>query len=447
MRLVMGLLVIGCLLFGMSPTAAQDGMPFASSFDAEVAIAWFGFQLDLARNTPGFTPPVVSRAFGYTGVTLYEAIVPGMPDYQSLVGQLNGLWALPQPEANAGYNWGIVANTALYEITRQLYNNMSDGNKAAATVLYQQWNNRFGVGVDADTQDRSIAYGKAIAEEMLWWSMDDGGIDGQFTNFPATYEIPEGRGLWEPTARLYATPLPALQPFWGNNRTFTIGLNETCVLPAPPPYSEDPNSALYTEAMEVYTTVNDLTPEQDTIARFWADDAGTTATPPGHSIAVLNQILHLEGARLDFAAEAYAKLGMAVSDSFVSCWHYKYLYNLLRPVTYIHKVIDSTWDEFAVMPVVTPPFPEYPSGHSVQSGAAAVILTELFGEDYAFVDHTHDWLGFEPRAFDSFWALAEEAAISRLYGGIHFRSAIENGLELGKCVGQHVLAFRFLKTD
>ncbi|MGH2767146.1 MAG: vanadium-dependent haloperoxidase [Actinomycetota bacterium] len=181
------------------------------------------------------------------------------------------------------------------------------------------------------------------------------------------------------------------------------------------PYSEDPSSAFFLEALEVFETVNHLTPEQDTIARFWSDDPGTTSTPPGHSVSMTTQVLREVGVGLDVAAEAYARVGLAVGDAFIACWNVKYRYNLLRPVTYIQRRIDPTWSSL----LRTPPFPEYTSGHSIQSGAWAQVMTDLFGT-MAFTDHTNDDRGFEPRSFSSFFEAAREAAISRLYGGHPF---------------------------
>ncbi|HXF61096.1 MAG TPA: vanadium-dependent haloperoxidase, partial [Caldilineaceae bacterium] len=143
-------------------------------------------------------------------------------------------------------------------------------------------------------------------------------------------------------------------------------------------------------------------------------------------------------------AEAYAKLGIALADAFITCWHTKYVYNVLRPLTYIQQVIDPTWNTpESTDPVTTPPFPEYTSGHSVQSSAAAMVLASLFGDEYTFTDRTHDRLGMAPRSFSSFAEAANEAAISRIYGGIHYRSAVEAGLAQGQCVGERVLALRF----
>jgi hypothetical protein len=137
--------------------------------------------------------------------------------------------------------------------------------------------------------------------------------------------------------------------------------------------------------------VNALTDEQRAIALFWSDDPGRTGTPPGHWISIVNQIAVDDALTLDVAAEAYVRVGLAVADAFITSWRTKYEINLLRPVTFIRNLIDPSW-----LPLlVTPPFPEYTSGHSVQSGAAATLLGDLFGER-PFTDRTHVDLGIAP---------------------------------------------------
>ncbi len=272
--------------------------------------------------------------------------------------------------------------------------------------------------------------GREVARAIFEWSRVDGGHEGYARNFPP-YTPPVGRGLWAPTPPGF---LPALQPFWGGNRCFAVPNGSACPPGQHPPYSEEPSSAFFAEALEAYEAVNGITPEQEAIARFWSDDPGTTPTPPGHSISITTQVLRREVSSLAQAAEVYAKVGMAVSDAFVACWNAKYAYNLLRPITFVRAVIDPEWSPL----LMTPPFPEYPSGHSVQSGAAFEVLTNLFGDRYAFVDRTHEARGLAPRRFASFLAAADEAAISRLYGGIHFRSAIVDGIVQGRCIGEAV---------
>jgi hypothetical protein len=180
----------------------------------------------------------------------------------------------------------------------------------------------------------------------------------------------------------------------------------------------------------VYDTSLTLTSEQEAIAEFWADDPGTL-TPPGHSVSMLRQILEAEDSSLQTAAETYLRVGCAVADAFIQCWRTKYQWNLVRPITVIRANIDSEWSSL----VTTPPFPEYSSGHSTQSGAWAEVMTSMFGGGYQFTDHTHDDHGFPPRSFTSFRHAAEEAAVSRLYGGIHYRFGNDNGLAAGICIG------------
>jgi hypothetical protein len=439
---IIACLVISRLLSVQLPfptiqAADQDG-------DALVATAWFDLYLYLIQQTEGFTPPVAARALGYAGVTLYEAVVPGLPDHRSLVGQLNGLTALPQPEPNQNYSWPAVANSALAAQARELFFNTARENEALIDALEQQFAARLQIQSDPTTLSRSADYGRALAEAIYTWSMNDGGHRGQAKNFPLDYQPASGVGLWQPTPPKFSRA--PLQPYWGDNRPFVLRSTVGCEPPPPPSYSEEKGSTFYQQALEVYDTVRQLTPEQRTIALFWADDPGRTSTPPGHSIALTTQVLREQNASLALAAEAYAKVGIAVADAFIGCWQTKYKYSVVRPITYIQQVIDPTWNNPDLTdPVTTPPFPEYTSGHSVQSAATAVVLGALFGNDYAVTDHTQDHRGFLPRAFDSFETLAQEAAISRLYGGIHYRAAIEAGLIQGHCIGKSVLALRFRK--
>ncbi len=415
--------------------------PATAAYSSEVAVAWSDLTLDLIRSTPGYSPPVAARALGYMGVTLYETVLPGMPGYRTLAGQLNELDALPRADPLAVYHWPSAANHALASMARELFPTATTEMAEGIDRLEASFTQRFAADVDTEVLLRSQRWGESIAAAIFDWSRSDGGHEGYMTNFPENYIAPTGVGLWVSTPPAFARPM---QPYWGNNRPFAMADGDTCPALAPPAYSEEASSAMYREAYEVYETVGRRDPDEIDIARFWSDDAGRTATPPGHWVSILNQVLEQEGAALDVAAEGYAKLGIAVSDAFVTCWRTKFTYHLLRPISYIQTVIDPAWNATAITdPVTTPPFPEYTSGHSVQSAAAAAVLTDLFGEGYAFSDNTHEALGYAPRSYGSFAEAAEEAAISRLYGGIHYRSAIEQGLQQGRCVASHVLALVF----
>ena len=425
-------------------TAAPPAPPVttpAATYDGSVPITWFSLSLTLVKETPGYSPPVASRAFAYLGVALYETVRPGMDGYATLAGQLNELDTLPQLEDPAGYHWALAANRALAETIRALFPTASAENLMAVAALEEQINSFYAATTDAQTIARSVAWGQAVADAVYRWSLTDGGNGGYTRSFPEDYAPPTGAGMWVSTPPNFSR---ALQPYWGENRPFVLPSGDGCPALPPPTYSKLRGSAFYQEAWEVYTTAANLDEDQLAIARFWADDPGLTSTPPGHWISILNRVLAEQDGTLDQAAEAYAKLGIGLADAFISCWKTKYAYNLIRPISYIQDVIDPTWNTPDITDaVVTPPFPEYTSGHSVQSAAAAVILTDLFGEDYAFIDHTHDARGYAARSYPSFMAAANEAAISRLYGGIHYRAAIENGLAQGECIGNHVLALRF----
>lgn len=410
--------------------SAQAARPEpAEAFDAGVATAWFDEMLALIQETPGYSPPVASRAIAYSGIALYEAVLAGMPEHVSLAGLVNSLAPLPGAGRNPAYNWPIAANAALAEMARQLFPTAPASRLAAVDALEASYLAAAPRGIRA----RSIDHGRAVARAVFAWSRSDGGHEGYLHNFPADYEPPVGQGLWVPTPPGF---LRALQPLWGRNRMFLPG--PPAGDPEPPiTYSTDPGSACFAEAHEVYTAVNNLTAEQLAIARFWADDPGTTATPPGHSVAILTGLLRARDASLAEAATAYARMGIALADVFIACWRVKYQHNLLRPITYIRDHIDPAWGD--PLPVTTPPFPEYTSGHSVQSAASATVLTAHFGA-VPFVDHTHEERGLPARSFASFDAAAAEAAVSRLYGGIHFRAAIERGLVQGRRIGERVVA-------
>jgi hypothetical protein len=230
-----------------------------------------------------------------------------------------------------------------------------------------------------------------------------------------------------------------LLPWWGNVRPFVLRDSAECAAPPPPAYSEKADSAFYKEAQEVYKISNAATQAQRQIALYWADEPLKTPTPAGHWNFIATDLLQQQNATLAQAASAYAQLNIAMADAFIASWKTKFTVNLIRPVTYVQLVIDSNWEP-GIMP--TPPFPEFPSAHSVQSSAAAQVLGKVFGEDKAFTDNTHNDRGWGPRNFPSFKVAANEAALSRMYAGIHFRSGGESGQAQGRCVGQKALSLK-----
>jgi hypothetical protein len=429
MALAAAIVLVG---FAAPALASND-----SSANGQMLRTWYRLVLELVRHTPTYSPPVASRAFAYLGVLAYEAAASGDPKLASLAGQLNELKPLPLREAGQTYDEGVVLQAAIAFGAKNFFTHTGPTGQRALAAMERKMKADAAQGVAADVVARSEAYGQALGEHILAWSENDGGAVVENMGFPLEYKLTEGPAHWVPTNLIRVQQLPLL-PAWGNNRTFATPNGKECGLPPPPAYSEDKDSAFYKEALEVHDVVNSLTPDQRAIARFWSDDPMLSPTPPGHWISIAMQILDTEKADAARSADILARLGITVADGFIGCWDAKYQYDLVRPVTYIKRVIDPKWETL----LITPPFPEYPSGHSTQSGAAEVVLTAFFGDNFAFTDRTHEADGLTPRHYASFKAAAEEAGISRLYGGIHYRAAIVLGLEQGRCIGAYTVKLK-----
>ena len=394
------------------------------SYSSGVAIAWMTMQLRIMATT---TLPNVTftRPYAYGGIALYEAVVPGMPDYQSLKGQLNGLSGLPQTAHELSYHWPSSANAALAYINKNMFPTTSVANKASIDSLENALNLQYQDEANSETINRSIAFGKAIAQKVFEWSQTDG-----YLHASDAYTAPTGPGLWVPTPPAFAA---ASTPYWGDLRTIVPGSGNNAQPGAPIPYSENPSSDFYKMAKEVYDASLTLTPEQTAMALYWRDIPGVTT--PGHYVSILKQVLEKDRPMLDKAAVAYALGGITAYDAGISCWKTKYHYNLVRPITYIRAVLGhSTWASL----LGTPAHPEYSSAHAVLSAATARVFSSLFGDHYSFTDHTYDYLGMAPRAFSSFRAFGEDAGNSRLYAGIHYQPSIDIGLKQGRKVAQNI---------
>ncbi|MGE8102247.1 vanadium-dependent haloperoxidase [Allorhizobium sp. NPDC080224] len=434
MKAVVKRLVALCfIIIGLAFQPAQ-----ASPVGADMVMRdWYRLILELVRHTPTYSPPVASRAFAYLGVTAYEALAAGDTTMTSLAGQLNGLTPVPQREVGIAYDEAVVMQAALSSAAREFFGNTGPTGQRALKRMTEKLSSEVSAGLAPDLVARSQAYGESITAHILTWSLDDGGAKVENMGFPLEFALGSKKDSWVPTSLINQQQMPLL-PQWGENRPFALQTGNACPLPAPPVYSEDKDSDFYKEAMEVYEAVNTVTDEQRAIARFWSDDPMLSPTPPGHWIVIALKVLDEQDASAAEHADLLARLGISLADAFIGCWHSKFEYDLLRPVTYIKRVIDPKWEPI----LITPPFPEYPSGHSTQSGAAATVLTAFFGENFAFTDNTHEKDKLPNRSFKSFWDAAEEAGISRLYGGIHFRAAIDRGLDQGRCIGEKAVALR-----
>jgi hypothetical protein len=427
---------MSCLV-SLTGTGAQAA-PLAPE---EVELSWTQMVLSLTRHTATYTPPVASRTFAYLSVAAYEAVASGNSNLQTLAGQLNGLTATPAREDGATYEESVILEAAMSAVVTEMFSNTGPTGLRALQALKDKLGPATEDGVSADVVERSKSYGALVAGHILAWAKDDGGATVTNMGFPADdYKLDPAPGHWVPTNAIVQQQKPLL-PKWGSNRPFAMPADLDCKVPPAYAYSEDPTSAFYKDAKEVYDTKNSLTPEQQAIARFWSDDPMLSWTPPGHWVSILMQILRRDHVPLEKAVDVMVRLGVVEADAFIGCWQTKYQYDLVRPLTYIRKVIDPKWETL----INTPPFPEYTSGHSVASAAAALVLTDFFGDNFAFDDDTGKGDNLAPSKFPSFNAAAEQAALSRLYGGIHFRAAIVNGLAQGRCIGAYAVALKTRK--
>jgi hypothetical protein len=413
-------------------TSGDVSMASQSANDqrGSVAIGWHKLQLQMILSNP-LAGPDATRLFSYTGITLYEAVQNGIPGALSLHERLYQMPSMPAPENNKYYHWTSVANAALADITRNLYPNLTTTNEGSIDSLEKAYNDKFS-DLPPGVAARSQIFGKAIAAAIFNWSKSD-----NYDHVNDPYTPPVFPGAWVPTPPIF---LPAAVPYFGNCRTF-LKEHNTGTTPAQPiAYSEDPSSDFYKMEKAVYHISKSETNEQKTIALFW-NDVNPGYTPPGHEISILDQVLEKEQASLSLAAQAYAKASIAQWDATIVCFRSKYKYNLLRPVTYIQKFIDTSW-----MPLLfTPPFPEYPAAHAYITSATMEALTSIFGKNYAFTDHTYDFLGYSPRSYSSLEAAAIECGKSRFYGGIHYLPTINVSHQLGLAIGNDAANVQLIK--
>src|SRR6266581_1478655 len=383
-----------------------------------------------------FSPPQASRAYAYTSVAAYEALRPDYPEYRTLAGQLNGLTPVPAPAADSEYYFPLASVHAFMTVGRAL--TFSRARMDSARTAMEERIRR--LGVPARVFQRSIAYGDRVAQHVLAWAAQDHYLETR--GYPK-YTVTTAPGRWVPTPPAY---MDAVEPHWGELRPFVLD-SASEVRPAPPLRVDMARgSPYYREVWEVYETGRHLTDAQRQIALAWDDNpyvmhvqghtmfATKKVTPVGHWMGIAGLAARTAAADLMRSAAAYARTATAIADGFISCWDEKYRSNRIRPETVINAHLDERWQPL----LQTPPFPEYTSGHSVISTAAATVLTDEFGAGFAFVDSTEAEFGLPPRACASFQGASAEAAISRLYGGLHYRMAIEQGAIEGRRVGELV---------
>ncbi len=409
---------------------------FTDEYKADFLLVYYDHICRTAKTTQGFFPPQTARAYGYIGIAGYEAVVHGIEGATSLQNQLNGFSSYQLPEVISGqkYNWAIASNAATARIFKYMFEkNLTAANRIKIDSIETSTHQALAANEDAGIVSRSQEYGYQVAEVVYAYSKTDGGHESYLEPFQLPYAIPNDPYCWVPTGAV-TNPL---SPRWGKNRPFLLSNIDKVKPSAHMLFSSEPTSEFYKEAMVVYNTVKNNTSEQIEIAKYWADDPFATCTPAGHTFNILAQILKEERATLAKSSMAFAKMCLAENDAFISCWKGKYDYVLIRPVSYIKRYIDPSFNTV----IGTPPFPAYTSGHSCEIGAGSRILTSLFTNgsgDYAFTDYSQLQYGFFARSYSNFDEMAEECASSRLYGGIHYPIDNSKGLQVGRAIGDNI---------
>lgn len=431
------LLIIGCSDRSEPITVNPNDLHFAVDKITEVMIH------DI------FSPPVASRVYVYPNIAAYEVIAQNSPEYKSLAGQLRGLTPIPQPESSEVNN-ALAAVIAHMDVSRRL---IFSEEKVAIyrDSLYALWESK-----NAKEFEEARAYGLQVAEHITQWMSGDN--YNQTRTMPKFTVNTDDPSRWQPTPPAY---MDGIEPHWNKIRPFVIDSAGQFKPSPPPPFSMQEDSDFYKEVMEVYDISKEITAKGDTseeiaIAQFWDCNpyvsvtrghlmfATKKITPGAHWIGIAKIASRTSESDFNKTVYTYTKTSIAIADAFISCWDEKYRSNLIRPETLINEHIDDSWK-----PVLqTPPFPEYTSGHSVVSGAAATALTDIFGDNFAFDDDTEISYGLPVRSFQSFNEAADEAAISRMYGGIHYRTAVAIGVKQGRDLGQFVVGnLQFMKDS
>jgi hypothetical protein len=385
-----------------------------------------------------FSPNVASRNYAYSNIAAYE-VVAGLDNknYRSLKGQIHGLNEVPLPDKNKKYNIGLASVIAFSNVAQAVTFPEGSMKEYIDSVIKLATDN----GMPDDMIANSVEYAKSVSDTILSWAKKDKYAQ---TRSAPKYTVSEAEGRWTPTPPAY---MSAVEPSWNKIRTLVIDSASQFKPVRPPVYNmKDTNSAFYKEAKEVMTVAANLNGEQKDIAGFW--DCNPFAVEfNGHVMVGLKKISPVghwmnicgivAGEKPDFNKNiyAYTLTSIAIFDGVISCWDEKFRSNMIRPETVINKYLDPHWRPL----LQTPPFPEYLSGHSVISNASATVLSKIYGEKISFRDTSEVEFGIKPRSFNSFRDAADEAALSRLYGGIHYRAAIQNGSMQGVKVGNFVL--------
>jgi hypothetical protein len=394
-----------------------------------------------------FPPMIAARNYVYASIAGFECMAAGNPDYQSLSGQIKHMPPMPMPAATQGkIDFSLASILAFTKVG----NSVTFPEGSLMSYYQEVLDMADSLGVPEVVINQSVAYSDSVAAAIIAWSKGDNYAS---TRGAEKFTVKEEDGRWVPTPPMYSS---AIEPHWGKIRPMVLDSASQFEIPRPPMFdTKNKGSEFFKYLMEVKAIGDSLTEEQKHIALFWDDNpfamqvSGHTMfatkkfSPPGHWLNIVCIAAKQSGVDFNTTVSAYALTSIAFFDAFIRGWQEKYQSNYVRPETVINKYLDADWQPF----IQTPPFPSYVSGHATNSAAAAEVMTAIFGDNFIFTDNSLEDFGIESRQLKSFREAAAEAAMSRLYGGIHFRFDNDEGLVVGKKVGELILQRIKIKKD
>jgi PAP2 superfamily len=392
-----------------------------------------------------FPPMIASRNYAYASIAAYEVVAAYDKRFQSLAGQIKHLPAFPKTEI-ADVDYQLAAMLAFCKVGEAV--TFPEG--SMQTYIDKLKHEADSAGVSSSVIKASQAFADSIGNHILRWSKKDNYAQ---LRTATKYTVIDVDGRWVPTPPMYAQ---AVEPHWMEMRPLVMD-SAAQFMPARPPAFDiqNKNSVYYKALIEVKTIGDSLTEEQKHIADFWDDNpfkmnvvghvmfATKKFSPPGHWMNIVGIGSQKAGADFSTTVAAYAQTAIALYDAFISCWDEKYRSNFVRPETVINKSVSAEWQPY----IQTPPFPSHTSGHATISAAAAEAMTNWFGDKLIFTDTSLLEFGIKNREITSFRNAAKEAAMSRLYGGIHYRFDNEHGTEAGQKLGEFIVSKLKMKKN
>ena len=415
-----------------------------SDYPNDVTYEWNELFLQIERYAAGFRPGPAPRATAYLGLSAYEGVVAGMPEFNSF----NEYWAgfkVPAADVNKEYHWPLVINASYEYLMPKFFGKATQEQLNLISTTAKRFNEKYKSEISSDVYDRSVNRGREVAEAVWNYSKTDAVGHDHYLDPFQKYDWQKAfkkDGDWRPT---FPGPGAPMGGVWGGARTFSLK-DDQKICKKPIPYSADPKSHLYAQAVEVFAqNTPTLSYEAEWVGEFWSDDLVNLTFSPGiRFLAIGDQVLKLEKSSLETAVWMTAMVGIASNDAGIACWNSKYFYNVERPETYIKRLIDPSWEPALQNPLsgdrgISPSFPAYPSGHSTMGAAGAEALGFIFGYNYGMTDNCHkNRVEFEgtPRTFSSFYEMSLENAWSRVPLGVHFRMDCEEGVRYGTEIGR-----------